>query len=139
MARSKREDWNGCPIRFGMGHFGDPWTLLIIRDLMFQGKRHYSDFLGSGEGIASNILADRLKRLHGAGIVDKTRDPDNRSKFIYTLTAKGLDLMPIMLAIIDWSATYDDATEAPPEFIAQLREDPDTLMRTLRARLVDGA
>ena len=77
---------------------------------MFKGKKRYGEFQASDEKIASNILADRLKRLDAAGIVSKERDPENKTKFIYSLTSKGLDLMPILLEMTVWSAKHDAHT-----------------------------
>ena len=84
---------HGCPIRYGLGLFGDRWSLLIIRDLMFKGRCHYGEFLSAGEGISTNILAERLERLETSGIVTKSRDPLHGKKFVYRLTDKGLDLI----------------------------------------------
>lgn len=98
--------------------FGDKWTLLIVRDLMFKGKRSYSEFLQSDEKIATNILADRLKKLEDNGVVEKNVASDNRSKLIYTLTDKGKDLLPIMLEITAWSAKHDAASNTPSSFLS---------------------
>lgn len=122
---------HGCPIRFGLGTFGDKWSLLIIRDLMFKGRRYYGEFLTAGEGISTNILAERLVRLENAGIVHKSPDPDHGKKIVYALTEKGLDLMPIMFAIIDWSERYDGQTEVPKDFIEKLRNRPKSLNREI--------
>ncbi len=105
MKNTKRA--SGCPIAFGLDTFGDRWSLIVIRDIMLGGKRSYSEFLESEEGIASNILVDRLKHLESEGIVEKVRDPENRRSFLYSLTQKGRDLAPIILEIIVWSGTYD--------------------------------
>ena len=134
MANKRTDVWEGCPIRFGMGIFGDKWTLLIVRDLMFKGKKHFGEFTDPEENISTNILADRLARLQENGIVTKERDPDNRSKFVYSLSKKGLDLLPVMLAIIDWSEKYDDNTEVPKAFIRKLRRDP----AALKKEIIDG-
>jgi DNA-binding HxlR family transcriptional regulator len=123
--RSKRRR-SDCPIHFALEVFGDAWTLLIVRDLMFKGRSTYSDFLRAEEGIATNILADRLARLGANGIV--SRVPGGR----YQLTAKGADLLPILLEIIRWSARYDPSTAAAPEFVRKLRKDRDALERELR-------
>lgn len=96
-----------CPISFGLDIFGDRWSLLIIRDMMLKGKRHYGDFLKSDEKISTNILASRLVRLEDQGIITKTQDTEKRSKFVYALTKKGEDLRPTLEAIMDWSAVYD--------------------------------
>ena len=97
---------SGCPINLGLEVFGDKWTLLIIRDMMFAGKRHYREFLASDEGISSNILADRLAMLVAVGIITKADDPSHKLKAIYSLTAKGIDLLPIIAQISRWSRAY---------------------------------
>jgi DNA-binding HxlR family transcriptional regulator len=102
---------------------------------MFKGKRTYGEFLNAGEGISTNILADRLARLEENGIVTKTIDRTNRARFNYRLTEKGLDLMPMMFAMIDWSEKYDGETEVPSTFIEKLRKSPQTLRRELRRSL----
>lgn len=126
---------HGCPIRFGLGIFGDRWSLLIIRDVIFKGRRYYGEFLKAGEGISTNILADRLARLEDAGVIEKNPDPNHGKKIVYGLTDKGLDLMPVMFAIMDWSERYDEKTEVPPEFIKKLRSRPAALRRELLAAL----
>ncbi len=126
MAKKTSDDWHGCPIRYGAVVFGDHWSMLILRDLMFKKARHYADFLNAGEGISTNILATRLAMLESEGIVAKRPDPDHGARFIYRLTEKGLGLVPAMLAIIDWSQTWDAQTEVPEEFITALRRSPDT-------------
>ena len=97
---------SGCPINLGLEVFGDKWTLLIIRDMMFAGKRHFREFLASDEGISSNILADRLAMLVEAGILTRAGDPSHKLKAIYSLTEKGIDLLPIIAQISRWSRTY---------------------------------
>ena len=133
--KSKSTVWEGCPIRFGMGIFGDKWTLLIVRDLMFKGKKYYGEFTDPEEGISTNILADRLGKLVAHRIIHKERDPENQSKYIYRLTSKGRELLPVMLAIIDWAEKHDPNTEVPKNFIEQLREDPESLKKEILAEL----
>lgn len=96
----------------GLDIFGDRWTLLIVRDLMFTGKRHYREMLGSEEHISTNILADRLKMLLDEGIVTKTEDPTHKQKAIYSLTEKGIALLPILMQISSWSYKYRPVGEA---------------------------
>lgn len=124
-----------CPINFVLETFGDKWTLLIVRDLMFKGKTSFRQFLQSDEKIATNILSDRLKRLEENGIVEKAADGANRSKLNYTLTKKGKDLMPIMLEITAWSAKYDKLTNAPKPFRKTLADDRDAMIAAFMAEL----
>jgi DNA-binding HxlR family transcriptional regulator len=86
--------------------FGDKWTLLIIRDLMFFGKRYYGEFLESAEGISTNTLADRLAMLEKQQIITKKKSREHKQKLIYSLTQKGIDLVPVMMAIGMWSEQY---------------------------------
>ncbi len=97
---------SGCPVSLGLDIFGDRWTLLIVRDLMFSGKRHYREMLQSDEHISSNILADRLQRLLEESIITKTEDPSHLQKVVYSLTEKGIALLPILMQISQWSHQY---------------------------------
>jgi DNA-binding HxlR family transcriptional regulator len=130
MKRSNRR--SDCPINFALQTFGDSWSLLVIRDLMFTERCTYSEFLNAEEGMATNILADRLSRLRHAGIIALS----GRGKGArYALTDKGLDLLPAMLQLIAWSARYDTLTAVPSDFAARIRRDPAGLDRELRERL----
>jgi len=95
-----------CPLNYGIEIFGDKWTLLIIRDLMFFNKRYYNEFLHSAEGIATNLLADRLAMLEKEQIIIKEKDDQHKQRFVYSLTEKGIDLLPIILSIGFWSEKY---------------------------------
>jgi len=112
--------------------FGDKWSLLIIRDLMFKGKRHYGELADSEEGIATNVLADRLKRLCEHGILTKSRDSIKRSRHVYRLTEMGWDLLPVMLALVEWAARHDPVSEIPEAFLLKLRSEPEVLAREIR-------
>ena len=129
MARQDQDDWHGCPIRFGLGIFGDKWTLLLVRDLMFKGKRHYGEFTDPEENISTNILADRLARLVENGIVDKRRDDEHRARFVYSLTEKGIDLAPMMLAMI-WGLIF---TNQPLDTDKLLDNQVEILLAQLKA------
>jgi DNA-binding HxlR family transcriptional regulator len=100
----KRSD---CPISCSLDVFGDKWSLLIIRDIMLREKVSYSEFLQSEEKIATNILANRLSILESEDIVSKQVSPANKSKFVYSLTQKGADLLPIIIEMMDWGARYN--------------------------------
>ena len=124
-----------CPISFALDILGDKWTLLVLRDLIFLNKKSYGDFLSSEERIATNILANRLKRLETEGIVTKSREPKNKTKYIYELTDKGIDLLPLLLEAIRWGAKYDPKTAAPREFIQKLKQDRDAMIKEISSRL----
>jgi DNA-binding HxlR family transcriptional regulator len=94
-----------CPITNGLDIFGDKWSLLIVRDLML-GKRRYQDLIASPESIASNILADRLKRLEAAGLVDRRAYQQSPARYDYVLTEKGRELQPVLEAITAWGKRY---------------------------------
>ncbi len=131
----RRHRKSDCPVHFALEVFGDPWTLLIIRDLMFKDRRTYSDFLRAEEGIATNVLADRLTRLEQDGIIVKDETPSGGG---YRLTPKGIDLLPIMMEIIGWSAKHDPRTAADPGFVRRLRADRDGFTKELRGILRAG-
>ena len=118
-----------CPISFALELFGDKWTLLIIRDMMFKRKRRYGEFVESGEKIATNILADRLAKLEIDGLVTRRTDPENGRQLIYTLTAKALDLAPMLIEMILWSAKHDPRTAADRAFIRQAKVNRMQLIR----------
>ncbi|MCB2099906.1 MAG: helix-turn-helix transcriptional regulator [Rhodobacterales bacterium] len=104
-----------CPIASALDLIGDKWTLLVVRDLMFFGKSRYGEFLDSPEGIATNILADRLRRLEDGGIV--VREGAGR-RHDYRLTDKGEALRPVLKSLIDWGLAHIPgvATEPPPDY-----------------------
>jgi DNA-binding HxlR family transcriptional regulator len=131
MARPKR---SSCPISFALDTFGDKWSLLILRDLIFKDKFYYEDFIQSEEQISTNILAERLKRLKDGGLIESKPDKENKRKIIYSPTSKALDLIPMILEMIEWSATYDSRTGAPEEFLKMLKKDRKKLARQVRAK-----
>lgn len=129
---SSQAQRSGCPISIALETFGDAWSLLIIRDLMFKDKRTYNEFLHAGEGIASNILAERLRRLEAAGIVEKRRDAADARRFFYRLTSKGMDLAPVLVELVIWSARHEQ-TDAPPAVVRAMRSDRDAFIAGIRA------
>lgn len=131
MTKRTTDDWHGCPIRYGAAIFGDHWCLLILRDLMFKGAQYYADFVNADEGISTNILAARLVKLEDEGMLQKRPDPEHGKRFIYSLTDKGLGLIPAMLEIIDWAEVWDDQTEVPPKFATRLRQNRASLARKI--------
>ena len=116
-----------CPISFALDIFGDRWSLLLIRDMMLRGKRRYGDFLQSEEGISTNILANRLKRMQQLGLVEKFADPDDRKASVYLLTDRGLGLFPVLLEVIRWGMANDEHSVVPPQVAAALAGNNDDL------------
>lgn len=111
MAKAKRLR-SHCPVNFGLESFGDKWALLIVRDIVFRGKKTYGEFLKSEEGFATNILATRLQHLMEVGIIQKVSNSDDARSDVYLLTEKGLDLIPILFEMVLWSSKYDPKSEA---------------------------
>ncbi len=124
---------SGCPVTYGLDTFGDRWSLLVIRELLLRGKKTYGDFLAADEGISTNILADRLKHLEAEGIIVKSRDPDNRRSFTYSLTQKGRDLAPIILEIIIWSGMHDKRPHARRNVLKKINKDREGFEASLRS------
>ena len=112
-----------CPIANALDLLGDKWTLLIVRDMLFRQKRYYGEFLQSREGISTNILADRLARLEHGGILTKQQNKENKTRYIYTLTEKGLDLLPMVAEISLWSLHYNPHTTLEPDIKKMLQTD----------------
>ena len=127
-----------CPINFAVESFGDQWSLLIVRDIAFFGKHTFGEFAASVEGISSNVLAGRLARLEAQGILAKQSDPADRRTQRYTLTEKGLDLLPILLEMANWSAAYDPETTAPLDFVARVNADKERAFALIRQTVREG-
>jgi DNA-binding HxlR family transcriptional regulator len=140
MPRKKEELRSHCPINFALEIFGDRWSLLILRDMVFRGKRTYGEFLASEEGFATNILAGRLERLMGSGILVRKPDPGDGRKDVYSLTEKGLDLIPMLFEMTAWSAKHDSRSEAKriPRLIERIRKDNREASRDAREKVERG-
>lgn len=124
-----------CPINFTLEHFGDKWSLLILRDLMFKEKRHYNEFFESEEKVSTSVLGDRLKMLEELGIISKGEDEIKKSRIRYSLTQKGIDMLPVLIEMIVWGGFHDDKTEAGKVFLAQAAKNREYLISEIRERL----
>jgi len=133
MAQRVSGNRSGCPVNISLEVFGDRWSLLIVRDLMVRGFRTYHDFLHSGEGIATNVLADRLKRLKKSGIIFAEPDGRDRRRVNYRLTEKGIDLAPVMLELLIWGARHENS-EAPSSVIAEMARHRRAVLNETRRR-----
>jgi DNA-binding HxlR family transcriptional regulator len=136
--KHKRQRRSDCPINFALETFGDTWTLLIIRDIVYFGKKTYGEFLESEEGIATNILADRLAHLEQKGILEKRPSEKDRRKETFVLTEKGLDLIPVLVEMAGWGAAYDPQTGAPPDWIALMNADKERMIQLMRQTVQSG-
>ena len=124
-----------CPISYALDFFGDKWTFLIIRDMIFDGKRFYSDFLNSKEKIATNILSDRLKKLENNGIIVSKVYEKLKTKKEYSLTEKGKKLVPVLVEMILWSAQYDNSLAIPQGFVEKAKNAKEEVIATITARI----
>lgn len=111
---------------------GDRWSMLIIRDMMVRGFRTFKEFLGSDEGIATNMLADRLRRLEAHGIIASEPDPSDGRKLIYSLTAKGIDLGPVLTEMVLWAARHEETGNQ--ELVRTLQTDRQRILEQVRER-----
>ena len=128
-----RKRRSGCPVSISLEIFGDRWSLLIIRDLMVRGFRTFRQFENGGEGIASNILADRLQRLEAAGIILQEPEKDDKRRVNYRLTEKGIDLAPVLLDLLIWGSRHGEA-DAPCEIIEEMAESREQVLAEVRRR-----
>ena len=112
---------------------GDRWSLLIVRDLMVRGFRTFKDFQGSSEGIATNILADRLRKLEAVGIVTAEVEKTDARRVNYRLTEKGIDLAPVLLELLVWGARHED-TGAPSGLVEVMKKQRDQFLSEVRRR-----
>lgn len=108
-----------CPVSTALDVLGDKWSLLILRDMVFAGKSTYGEFLQSAEKIATNVLADRLAVLESQGILSKSVASDKKSKFTYRLTEKGVDTVPIIIALVQWGSKHGP-TDVDPGLAEEL-------------------
>ena len=124
---------SGCPVSIALEVFGDRWSLLIVRDMMIRGSSSFKDFQNAGEGIASNVLASRLRALQAARIITAQRDFDDGRRIEYRLTSKGIDLAPALLELLIWGARHEN-TGVPCAAIERLARHREELLAEVRRR-----
>jgi DNA-binding HxlR family transcriptional regulator len=129
-----------CPVNFGLESLGDKWSLLIVRDIVFFGKKTYGEFLKAEEGIATNILASRLDFLENIKVIKKSPHGEDQRKDIYSLTEKGLDLIPVLFEMVRWSAKHDPLSEAHqrPQFLRRLKANPGKFNKKVQEMVRSG-
>ncbi len=123
---------SGCPLNASVETLGDRWSLLIIRDMMLRGFRTYKEFLESFEGIATNILADRLRKLQAYGIITTERDPSDGRRLFYLLTEKGIDLAPVLTEMVLWAARHEETENQA--LVRKMKKDKEQLLAEVRQR-----
>jgi DNA-binding HxlR family transcriptional regulator len=136
--KARKSEWrSGCPLNASVQMLGDQWSLLIVRDMMLRGSRTFTEFLDSYEMIATNVLADRLRRLEAHGILTKERDAKDRRKQIYQLTEKGIDLGPVLTEMVLWAAAHEETENAA--LVRKMRKDKKGFLAGIRQRWAVGA
>lgn len=121
-----------CPIACALDVLGDRWTLVVLRDLIFLHKQRYQQLLEGNEGIATNILASRLKLLECAGLVTRKPDPEAPRRALYSPTPKALDLLPVLIELMRWSARHDPGARVPPKLMRRVNQDAAGFIAELR-------
>jgi DNA-binding HxlR family transcriptional regulator len=134
-AGSKRR--SECPLNASVEMLGDRWSLLILRDMMLRGYSTFNEFLHADEKIATNILAERLRRLDSYGIIRAERDPADGRRMIYTLTAKGIDLAPVLAEMVLWAARHEETGNQA--LVRQMRTAKEQLLAAVRQRWAEGS
>ena len=132
MSRRNLKRRSECPLNASVEMLGDRWSLLIIRDMMLRGFRTYKEFMECYEGIATNILADRLRKLVAYGIIIAEPDPSDGRKLIYLLTAKGIDLAPVLTEMVLWAAAHEETGNQA--LVRLMRADKEKFMAGVRER-----
>nr|AUN36752.1 transcriptional regulator, HxlR family [uncultured bacterium] len=127
---------SACPLNASIEMLGDRWSLLIIRDMMLRGAHTYKEFLSCPEGIATNILADRLRRLIEYGILTAHSDPADGRKQIYRLTAKGIDLAPVLTEMVLWASAHEDTGNQA--LVRLMKKDKEHFLAGIRKRWAEG-
>jgi DNA-binding HxlR family transcriptional regulator len=133
MQQNLRSD---CPINFALEVFGDKWSLLIIRDMIFSDKSTYNEFLESNEKIATNILSSRLKTLEERGIIQKHHDATRKTKTksVYRLTSMGVSLIPLLVEVVLWSGEYLPENSSAQALIEKAQDDKLALIKALTSK-----
>ena len=134
----KKIQRSDCEINLALETFGDMWSLLIVRDIVYYGKKTYGEFLESKEGIATNILANRLAHLEQKGILVKNPCKEDKRKEIYTLTERGLGLIAVLLEIARWSVQHDPACSASHAWLDVLSGDKEEIDKKVRSLVQNG-
>jgi DNA-binding HxlR family transcriptional regulator len=127
-----------CPVNFALETVGDPWSLLVVRDIVFYGKHTFGEFLASEERITTSVLADRLATLVQTGVITKHRSSTDRRVESYSLTDKGLALIPVLVELANWGVSYDPEVVANPLWVSKAQTDRVGLYQLIRDTVLAG-
>jgi DNA-binding HxlR family transcriptional regulator len=137
MAKKPSDAWrSGCPLNASVEMLGDRWSLLILRDMMLRGYLSFKQFLESDEGIATNILAGRLRKLEKYGIISARPDPSDGRKVIYLLTRKGIDLAPVLTEMVLWASGHEETGNQA--LVRSMKKDKQQFLVSIRRRWENG-
>ena len=136
MTKSSKTSRSNCPINRAVEILGDRWSLIVLRDMMFNNKHRFQEFLASREKIATNILTDRLSKLEGNGLITRHVDPENKKNVTYTLTRKSIELAPMMIEMVKWSVSNDEQSSQLDGLVDIQDKNTQDLSTTLKQRLL---
>ena len=130
MPKKRAQRRSECPLNASVEMLGDRWSLLILRDMMLRGARTFKEFLGCYEGIATNILADRLRKLVAYGIITMEADATDGRRMTYVLTPKGIDLAPVLTEMVLWAARHEKTGNQ--KLVRQMKKDKERFLAGIR-------
>lgn len=137
-AMRRTDQRSHCPVNYALEVVGDPWTLLVVRDIVFHGKHTFGEFMASEERVTTSVLADRLTRLADAGVIRKAPCPSDHRRFTYALTEKGLELIPILVELANWGVAHDPEVITNPLWVEKAAVDPAGLAQLIRETVEAG-
>jgi DNA-binding HxlR family transcriptional regulator len=135
MGRSDPPKRSTCPISFALEIFGDRWTLLVLRDLLLKSRSRYRELLACEEGIATNVLADRLRRLEQKGLIRKEQDQQDARQYVYKPTRLAVSVVPMLIEMTVWGARNSKDTSVDRDLLRRFDKDRAQLIVDLQAKV----
>jgi len=135
MGRSEQPKRSTCPISFALEIFGDRWTLLVLRDLLLKSRRRYRELLAGEEGIATNVLADRLRRLEQKGLIRKEQDQQDARQYVYKPTRLAVSVVPMLIEMTVWGARNSKDTTVDRDLLRRFDKEREQLILDLQAKV----
>lgn len=127
---------SNCPVSISLDVLGDKWSLLIVRDLMYKKKCTYGDLLKSSAGIATNVLATKLQNLEEQGILVRTPHPENKVKILYSLTPKGIELLPMLIELSLWAEKHYQISEEWTLMLREIKKDKEGFLKATMDKIM---